>query len=132
MRLSLSRPLVALVSLLLALAPGWCCGASLPGERGAPARAPHSCCPVSRKVSPGGAAGHRHKQPPADRGRCACPDRASATANRPKNSPVETSLPLTAARPTTVPVLPGAGGVASAGPDVPSVPPHLLHCVWLC
>jgi hypothetical protein len=132
MRPYLSRSLVALVSLLLALPPGWCCGAPLPGERDALAPTRHSCCPVSRNASPAEKPAHPRKQAPADRGGCACPDRASATADGAKSVPVEMGLPLTAARPLAIPVFPGAGGAASAGQEVPSPTPHLLHCVWLC
>ena len=131
MRPSLSRSLVALVSLLLALPPGWCC-AALPGEREATAPALHSCCHVNTKTPAGRAPAHLHQRPPAECPGCACPDRDSAAANRPQTGPVQLTLPLNVAPTPAVPVFNESGPTASAGRHVSSPPPQLLHCIWLC
>src|SRR5262249_21449400 len=129
---SLSRALVTLVSLFLALPPGWCCVESLPprGEDLTPAR--RSCCHTQTKAPPGQLPAQPHKRAPAERRGCSCPDRNSATVRGVKTSPVEVGLPLTRPPPRPAAVLNEAGRTTSAGRSTSSPSPQLLHCVWLC
>src|SRR5262245_17180629 len=129
---SFSRALVTLVSLLLALPPGWCCAEALPnrGEDLTPAR--RSCCHTQTKATAGQLPAQPHKQAPSQRRGCPCPDGSSATVRGVKTSPVEVGLPLTPPPPRAFAVLNEAGRTASAGRSIFSPSPQLLHCVWLC
>jgi hypothetical protein len=129
---SFSRALVILVSLLLALPPGWCCTEALPNRGEDPTPARRSCCHTQAKAPAGQLPAQPHKQAPAERRGCACPDRNSATVRGVKISPVEVGLPLTPIPPRAVAVLNEAGRTASAGRSTSSPSPQLLHCVWLC
>jgi hypothetical protein len=129
---SLSRALTVLVSLLLALPPGWCC--LTPGPRGgeAPAQEPCSCCHAGRKAPPGRAPAHCPGRAPAQRRGCVCPDLASAMPEQTRSLHTAPALPVDAAPLAAGSMSDKPLATAPVGQHVPAPPRQLLHCLWLC
>ena len=128
---SLSRLLVALVSLGLVLPPGWCCTA-LPAGGEVPVPTRRSCCHGHTKTPAGRPPAHPCQQTPGKGLRCACPDRDSATASRTKSFPVQPTVAFDALPTPGVRFLRESGDRAPGRPCVSFLSPQLLHCVWLC
>jgi hypothetical protein len=130
------RGLVLVLSLPLALPPGWCCGVA--GLCAPPATAPAPTCPAC--------CGHAERQD-APAAPCGAPNsRMPSQPQKPCCRPVDAAPvkvgdfgpdegPSAALLTPPVPVTPPSGRSRSRLAGAPShllIPLQLLHCVWTC
>ena len=116
---------------LLALPPGWCCFAPQCARASARPEVQQGCCHCGPTHPDHGTAPDHEEAPAAPTHSCCCVTEATTPASPETPAADPASAPL---------VLPVAAGLSTAGqdffsaspPHVPSPPPQLLHCVWLC